>query len=72
MTVNMAVMHAFGQQVAAREQAQNSQLPVAATAKLRSLISGHVVGPTDFDSHSLRSEACIALLHNLDSLAASC
>lgn len=41
-------------QVAAREQRANAVLSPAVTAKLRSLTSGKVVGPTDFDSHSLR------------------
>lgn len=42
-------------QVAAREQQRTAQLPVAVDAKLRSLVSGNVISPTDFDSHSLRS-----------------
>ncbi len=41
-------------QLAAREQRANAVLSPAVTAKLRSLTSGNVVGPTDFDSHSLR------------------
>jgi hypothetical protein len=42
--------------MAAKEQQQNGQVPAAVTAKLQSLISGHVVEANDFDSHSLRQE----------------
>jgi hypothetical protein len=45
------------EQMAAKEQQQNGQLPAAVTAKLQSLISGHVVEANDFDSHSLRQVA---------------
>jgi hypothetical protein len=43
-------------QMAAKEQQRNGQVPAAVTAKLQSLISGHVVEANDFDSHSLRQE----------------
>ena len=42
--------------MAAKEQQRNGQVPAAVTAKLQSLISGHVVEANDFDSHSLRQE----------------
>jgi hypothetical protein len=41
-------------QMAAKEQQRNGQMPAAVTAKLQSLVSGHVVEANDFDSHSLR------------------
>lgn len=45
-------------QMAAKEQQRNGQMPAAVTAKLQSLISGHVVEANDFDSHSLRQGPC--------------
>ncbi len=54
--------------MAAKEQQRNGQVPAAVTAKLQSLISGHVVEANDFDSHSLRQgRFCMTGLSSQDS-----